>query len=160
MCACTRLVRLHGVHIWPPYRSRRLSSFASRVLDAHPVCTVPRRVYPTTSETTFCFPDAGKRREPPLYRETLAAPCIIDRRPEPTLFTPPSGPRLCHRTIVLVFQTSRRSSARSKVASHPFRTLFECCRTQYLRCYPPRPGDNLGARSALHYGSFIRDARH
>lgn len=124
VCAYTRPVRcLHGVHIWPLSRtvpSRRLFSFASRVLDAHPVCTIPRRGYLRTSETTSCFPDAGKPCEPPLYEETLAAPCIIDRCPQWTLFIFPSGPRHCLRAIVQ-FVLLDTSSFIDEIEGHWFR---------------------------------------
>lgn len=98
---CER-VPLHGVHIWSAVPVHRLSSFASRVLDAHPVCTVPWCI-----SHHVHVPLLPRRCKPPLYGETLAAPCIIDGRFSPFQVVA----RLCTRLL-------DASSTRSNVAPH------------------------------------------
>lgn len=94
----------------------RLSSFASRVLDAHPVCTVPLVSHDVREATTippFCFPNARKHRELSIVRGNTRG-ALHNYQPE--AFHPSSCTQTVTGPLFRGFlQTRRRSSARSKV---------------------------------------------
>lgn len=105
---------LHGVHIWSQYRS-----IVSPRESLTPTLYVQFLVYPTTFDVLL-----PRRCKPLLYGETLAAPCIIDRRFSPFQVVPDSvtGPLFRVRSPRHV--AGHRQDRRLLPRSHHFPVLL------------------------------------